>query len=275
MASAPNALVIQIVLEEPRGLFLDDLSAFLYDTALLNDATVLSGPGYDYEFNQYFLRRNGRKTRREDRAVVLHVRHESPILIELLVVASAAIGVFKGLEHVWYTKARWRREKAEQKDRELELVIKELEIERNRRELDDEATLITIDEGEPPIEIPSGAAVLQDAGAQDAYAKTVRRIQRSTLEIRELSTRRPRRGELPGGPGTDESAWDDDDGGGGDAGGGGEGGGGRGEGGGSDRKGDDDAGGDGDRDGDGAEEPHSHDSDEDPVDAIGRELVQT
>lgn len=126
--------MVQIVLAEPKGLLLDDLSAFLYDTALLNDATVLSGPGYDYEFNQYFWRRNGRPTRREDRVIVARARHESPILIELLV-GGGAIGLYKGLEHVFYTKSRWRKDKTEQaiRDKDLEIREEELEIKRSGR----------------------------------------------------------------------------------------------------------------------------------------------
>lgn len=42
MSVAPptEALIVRVVLVEPTQLYLDEISAFLYDVALLNDATA-------------------------------------------------------------------------------------------------------------------------------------------------------------------------------------------------------------------------------------------
>lgn len=200
--------IIQVILAEPKGLYLDDLSAFLYDTALLNDAAVLSSPEYDYEFNQYFWRRNGRPTRPKDRVAVSHVRHDSPFLIELLV-GGGVFAVLQGLEHVWYTKHRWRQAKIDQETSEVdlalkkeELKLKQMQVEREQRELvaakGDRPTLIVIDRFEPPIELPRQAGPqLQDEDSQAFYAQTVRRLQRSRLEIAEISSRPAEGDEVP------------------------------------------------------------------------------
>jgi hypothetical protein len=212
---SPNeALVVRIVLTEPEGLYLDDISALLYDVALLNDATVLSSPKYEgYRFDQWFWRRNGRPTKPEDRVAVQQVRHESPFLIEILLGAGGtggAIAIYKGLEHVWTTKARARARKTTQAiaDVDLELrqteldikqseaELKRIEVERAHRELEDEKAprLILIEANQPPIQVPNEAGpVLRDEESQEYYARTVRRMQRSPLEISKLSKRKARR----------------------------------------------------------------------------------
>jgi hypothetical protein len=190
-------LIVQIVLTESQGLLLDDLSAFLYDTVLLNDATVLSGPDYDYYFDQFFWRRNGRPIRREDRVVVARVLHESPILVELLA-GGGSIGLYTGLEYVYYTKSRRRKDRTEQaiRDKELEIRADELEIKRSQKELKrieaekarreleaieegEQPTLIVIEHDQPPIRVPRQAGVLQDRDSQEEYTRVVRRLRRS------------------------------------------------------------------------------------------------
>lgn len=176
---------------------------------LLNDATVLSGPKYDYEFNEFFWRRNGRPTLPEDRVVVSHVRHESPFLIEILVAGAVAggvgggFGLIKGLEHVLYTKHRWRKAKNEEATRDADLQLKLIQVERERRELeassDEPSRLIVIERDAPPIVIPNQAEVLQDPESQRFFARIVRRMKRNSLEIDELSSRPARRNELPPG----------------------------------------------------------------------------
>lgn len=208
---------MKVVLDEPESFFLDDLSAFIWDTVLLHDAVVLSRPDYDFEFNQYFWRRNGRPLRQEDRARVGRVRHESPFLLEVAGTLSAIVVVGKSLEwlHNWPERRQIIKGKANQAkalDDQIEPSrrLKQAQVEK----AEDEARLARIERedaetrrgdrtllilpNQPPLELPPEAGpVLEDERSQQAAAQTIRRLARSPLRIGEVTIRRGKGRRLP------------------------------------------------------------------------------
>ena len=189
--------VLYAVLEEPFSLFLDDLSAFAYDTALAYDAVVLSDDEY-YTFSQYFWRRNGRPVRREQRARLIRLRHESPVLIEIAGVATAILTVGTTLEWLRNIPRRERLKGIEVRRAEVELERAEVALSKESSEETDAE--LEISPNVPPLVLPPGQqSVVEREDALDAFVNTVRRMMRSPLRVSQVRTRRAKRSELPPG----------------------------------------------------------------------------
>lgn len=187
--------VLYAVLEEPPSLFLDDLSAFAYDTALAYDAVVLSDDEY-YTFNQYFWRRNGRPVRTEERARLIRLRYESPVLIEIAGVAGAILTVGTTLEWLRNIPRRERLKGIEVRKAEVELERAEVALSKEQRE--DATVELEISPHTPPLVLPPGQqSVTEREDALHAFVGTVRRMMRSPLRVRQVRTRRANRRELP------------------------------------------------------------------------------
>jgi hypothetical protein len=134
--------LLRVELSEPDIVFADEVSGWLYDTILLHDALVLCGPDYDYQFNQFFYRRNGRPVRREHRLRLVRLTYESPMVIETLVLtAVAARGLLRTYE--WLRDRPERRrivraeaDKTEEEARKARIDRKraQIELDRMRRE---------------------------------------------------------------------------------------------------------------------------------------------
>ncbi|HSH61239.1 MAG TPA: hypothetical protein VK988_16680 [Acidimicrobiales bacterium] len=121
--------LITVTFEDPDTLFVDDLSSVLFDTVLLHDAVVLAGPEYNYNFSQYFYRRNGRPVSASDRLRLERLRHESPLLLETVALHVAAFWtVARTYEWLRDWSVRRRRVRAE-------ATKAELEVEKTRAEL--------------------------------------------------------------------------------------------------------------------------------------------
>jgi hypothetical protein len=139
----PRALRVE--LSEPAVVFVDELSGWLYDSVLLHDAFVLTRPDYDYTFNQYFYRRNGRPVRNEHRLRARRVRYESPFLVETVVSVGVALGgLLKTYE--WLRDRPERRrivraeaDKVEEEARTARLTRKHEQIELARLEREEAA----------------------------------------------------------------------------------------------------------------------------------------
>jgi hypothetical protein len=221
MPSPDDLAGVQTVLDEPPDFFLDDLSAFIWDTVLLHDAIVLSRPDYEFEFDHYFWRRGGRPLRREDRARVLRVRHESPFLLEIAGTLAAIVVIGKSLEwlHNWPARRAITKSEANQAraadariplddriweaealkaEEEAQLALARIERERAEEARESNPKDLLILPNRPRLELPREAgSVLEDEGSREAAAQTLRRLARSPIHVREVEVRRPGRGELP------------------------------------------------------------------------------
>jgi hypothetical protein len=138
--------LVTVELSEPAIVFADEISSWLYDSILVHDACVLSRPDYDYEFNQFFYRRNGRPVRGEHRLRARRIRYQSPLLVETVVATGVALGgLLKTYE--WLRDRPERRRvvraeanKAEEDARRARLNRKRAQIELARLEREEAST---------------------------------------------------------------------------------------------------------------------------------------
>jgi hypothetical protein len=196
--AAPRVLSVRF--REPRTVFADDVSGLLYDTVLLHDAVVLSSEEYDYEFSQYFYRRNGRPVREVDRLRLGQLHHESPLLLETIALNAAAFWtVARTYEWLrdWPHRRRKTRADADFAEAQAEKAweeVDELRRKREREELDlgekRRALELRPRDDAPPLVLPPEAArALGRNDSRPIVERQVARLARSPLEVESVESR--------------------------------------------------------------------------------------
>jgi hypothetical protein len=147
------AIALRLNFKETRPvLTLLDFSSFLYDFTLLHDCAILAVlPNYkEYRFSQYFWYRKGRPLLPEHQLLVRKVSHQSPLLLETVLTATAvtAGAVWAVVQAIDKIK-NWRlnrqiltaqldnllidreNKRTELQNNKLQVRLKEIEIEQN------------------------------------------------------------------------------------------------------------------------------------------------
>ena len=167
--------VLTVVLSEPDDFLLENFSNFFYDSLLLHDCVVLAIGEYHYNFGPQFYYRTGRPVRHEDKLRLRRLRHESPLLVETIVMWGAASLAIRST-YEWLRDRPLHRRKLEAETGEAEERREIARIDRQLKELDlnaqraesevrptsDGRTRYQITPDDPPLALRAGSAEIAD-----------------------------------------------------------------------------------------------------------------
>lgn len=197
--------VLTVVLAERADLLLEDVSNFFYDSLLLHDCVVLATGEYDYNFGPQFYYRTGRPIRPEDRLRLRRLRHESPLLVETIVMWGAASLAVRST-YEWLRDRPLHRRKLEaetgeaEERREIARIdrqLKQIELDKQRGELAGRLVgrhrpnELQITAEEPPLALPPGAdeGIVDDPQARKTFVSVTRRLREGPLHIESVESR--------------------------------------------------------------------------------------
>ena len=203
--------VLSVVLAEPADLLVEDVSNFLYDSLLLHDCIVLATGEYDYNFGPQFYYRTGRPIRPEDRLRMRRLRHESPLLVETIVMWGAASLAIRST-YDWLRDRPLHRRKLEaetgeaEERREIARIdrqLKQIQLDEQRGESEGlvrqlQPNELQITPGEPPLALPPGAdeGIVDDTQARKTFVSITRRLRVGPLHIESIEVRPADRDDL-------------------------------------------------------------------------------
>jgi hypothetical protein len=169
------SLGIRLTFSNSRDLYLQDVSALLYDLGLLHDLAliVLDSRYRDYTFTRYFWSRRGRPIRRDQQIAVAAIRHGSPLTIDAVVsMAVLSSGAIWVLVQAFERIANWKLNR-----KRLELEISNLQIDNDIRVLQ---------------ERQSQAALERTMSERDAWVtmnRLMKRLEANPLNLNDMEIR--------------------------------------------------------------------------------------
>jgi len=174
-------LQIRLVFSEEQKPFLLDITSLLYDFELLHDLCVLTcvDEYKEFNFSQYFWYRGGRPLKEKDRLRTIRIIKESPLVMELLMGATAFLALVQAIEKINNWKLNRKKLELEVETKQIEKEMKKIEKEKLERE----SSITYYKEQREKVEL--GRAV-EERKALDIFHGLLRRLETNPIKLLEI-----------------------------------------------------------------------------------------